>query len=580
MSPYQVPFPDPAQPWLSGMDQGYIDPNLKNFSVQNDTAPWSYPQTHRYSYLHDNESSTFTNSGNGILEGVAPVPPASYNPGRGASFDQQSSICSSDSLQFGNSEHGFDPATPSDGMLSPPATYDQWHQGGQGVYLSDLSVVHNFDLTSGYQEPLQMFHDEDVKFTMRASSMSSDCSTYETGLPSQQPSPSTETETSSFESLHPIKQEIFVSDHYPSPPENEEYEEASELDSEQPNAGDDDDEDYKPNSRRGHKRTTSSNNRGTTQRKRSNASQPNSPSKRVKREPTSPASQKPVPKVSHITRGAFSCSECREASFKDQASLQRHIKQQHTRPFVCVFHFAQCESTFASKNEWKRHVASQHLLLNYWLCQQDGCAKLSNTSGSLTKPTGTSRHRNANNIGSQGTCSFGGLPNGAIFNRKDLYTQHLRRMHSPPTVKKQAKAKKSVPEWEDRVRSCQTEAHKLRCALPEHMSCPMPGCDFEAVGHTAWDERMEHVAKHLEKAANGEEAQIMFGGDNDPTLMNWVLRSDVAVVKDDGPGKWALNNPLKPDRSAGGRAPAQVTFKHEADDDYDDEQDAPGELDD
>ncbi|ETS81312.1 hypothetical protein PFICI_06314 [Pestalotiopsis fici W106-1] len=576
---YQIPFLDPAPTWFGNMDQGYIDPMLKDHAVQDDTAPWSYPQ--RYNNLLDSESSAYANHGNGRWEGTAPVPPAAFIPGRTTPYDQQSSICSSDSLPFGDSDHGLDnPATPSDGMLSPPAPYDQWsHHGGQFVYLSDLSF-NKFEMTASYQEHQQTFNDEDIKFSTRASSMSSDCSTCGMDPQNQQLSPSSSSTgtTSPADVPHPIKQEKFASEHYPSPPDNEDY--ASEHDSEQPNAGDDDDEDYKPNARRPHKRTTSNTNRGAAQRKRSNASQPNSPSKRVKRESTLPASHRPMSKVAAVTRGAFSCTECREASFKDQASLQRHIKQQHTRPFVCVFQFAQCESTFASKNEWKRHVASQHLLLNYWLCQQDGCAKLSNTSASATKPTGTSRHRNANNTGSQGPCSYGGLPNGAIFNRKDLYTQHLRRMHSPPTVKKQAKAKKSVPEWEDRVRSCQTEAHKLRCALPEYMRCPVQGCDFEAVGHTAWDERMEHVAKHLEKAANGEEAQIMFGGDNDPTLMNWVLRSDVAVVRDDGPGRWALNNPLKPERGAGSKAPTQMTIKNEHDDDYDDEEDAPGELDD
>ena len=33
--------------------------------------------------------------------------------------------------------------------------------------------------------------------------------------------------------------------------------------------------------------------------------------------------------------------------------------------FNCVFDFAGCKATFAKKNEWKRHVATQHLLLNY-----------------------------------------------------------------------------------------------------------------------------------------------------------------------------------------------------------------------
>ncbi|KAI0171600.1 hypothetical protein BJ166DRAFT_226718 [Pestalotiopsis sp. NC0098] len=567
---------DTAQPVF----QGHIDPFLQqNSPILGDTDPWSHPQAYSRHYSVTHENTSYMNSGAGRLQGTAPVPPAAVYPGRSYSSDQQSSICSNDSID--------NPSTPPDVMLSPPAApFEQWsNQTGHLVYLADHLADHvgciKPDVISYYPDSQPTFVDEDPKFALRCDSMSSNCSTFDMDFQSHQPEPSPLTRTMSpAEMCPPIKQEKSASEHYPSPPANEDYENHSEDGSDQPNAGDDDDEEYKPNVRRSTKRNSAPTSRRTAQHKRSNTAQTNSPNKRTKREPASPAAPRSIPKVSPIVaRGAFSCTECREVAFKDHADLQRHIKQQHTRPFVCVFHFAQCESTFASKNEWKRHVASQHLLLNYWLCQQDGCAKLSNTSGSLTKATGTTRHRSSNNSGSQDTC-WSGLPNGAIFNRKDLYTQHLRRMHSPPAVKKQTKAKKPVPEWEDRIRSCQTEAHKLRCALPDYMKCPMPGCDFEAAGLTAWDERMEHVAKHLEKAASGHEAQITFGGDNDPTLMNWVIRPDVAVVKADGHGRWALNNPLKPERSGKGQAQTHAAYKQIKEEDYDDEQDAPGEIDD
>lgn len=69
--------------------------------------------------------------------------------------------------------------------------------------------------------------------------------------------------------------------------------------------------------------------------------------------------------------------------------------QQAPRPFTCPLTPYSCPKTFTSKNEWKRHVLTQHLLLGFWRC--DLC------------PDAAAR------------------PND--FNRKDLFVQHLRRMH-------------------------------------------------------------------------------------------------------------------------------------------------------
>ncbi|EFQ29138.1 hypothetical protein CGRA01v4_11554 [Colletotrichum graminicola] len=228
------------------------------------------------------------------------------------------------------------------------------------------------------------------------------------------------------------------------------------------------------------------------------------------------------------------CDECK-TSFSDENAYQKHMKQHHTRPFVCVFDYAGCPSTFASKNEWKRHVSSQHLALQYWLCIQDGCSKTTNPP--------TSRR-------SSSSCSTmptpPALPNGAIFNRKDLYTQHVRRMHVPPHVRKAQKQKKPTPDWDDHLKNLQADAEQTRCDLPHHMRCPASDCGHEFNGPQAWDERMEHVARHLERAADGKEPAVHFGNENDPTLTQWASSPDVYVVrKTKAPGGWELINPLK-----------------------------------
>lgn len=243
------------------------------------------------------------------------------------------------------------------------------------------------------------------------------------------------------------------------------------------------------------------------------------------------------------TKGHYTCSTCPKVSFKDRVGLDNHIKKQHTRPFTCIFEFAGCHSTFASKNEWKRHCASQHIVLQYWVCQQDGCAQASNKSALPKRASGMLRRR-ADCPRYPGACTSA-LPNGTIFNRKDLYTQHLRRMHVPQHLKNKVKSKTHVPEWDEQQRVHQDKAIRIRCQLPTHMRCPAPNCNMQFDGPTAWDDRMEHVAKHLEKVAVGSEPPMRFGGDDDNTLMNWATSPAIGILRKGENGRWALQNPLK-----------------------------------
>ncbi|KAK7969209.1 hypothetical protein PG988_008282 [Apiospora saccharicola] len=314
---------------------------------------------------------------------------------------------------------------------------------------------------------------------------------------------------------------------------------------------DEDDEDYKP---KGCQRRSSGAKRNPRGRKRSSADHPNQQQKKIKTEPRPLGNKNRQADKSAISGSlsSYPCPECSDVTFKDENDLQHHINKKHTRPFVCVFAFAGCPSTFAAKNEWKRHVASQHLLLYYWLCSQGTCTKVSNSSSSSIRSP-----------------QAPGLPNGAIFNRKDLYTQHVRRMHVPPAIKKQLKQKNTIPEWEDCVQTYQKEAHKPRCSLPEYMTCPAPGCSHGFNGAGAWDEHMEHLAKHLEKSATGIEQRIDFNGENHPTLVSWASRPDVAIIVPDGKRGWILNNPLKPEKN--GKAPRARHYE-------DEDEDAEGEV--
>lgn len=211
--------------------------------------------------------------------------------------------------------------------------------------------------------------------------------------------------------------------------------------------------------------------------------------------------------------GKLTCKSC-DILFKDIATLTKHIATAHTRAFVCVFAFAGCASTFASKNEWKRHVSSQHLNLTAWVCEIGTCGKIHNHSSS--KSGGAV-------LGTKG---------GSEFNRKDLFTQHLRRMHAPHSVKR----KKEVDEkWEKELKDLQVSCLKVKREAPTKLGCCVDGCPAVFEGPNTWDDRMEHVGKHLEKAAAAGERDIgrVVDQGKDRYLVSWALRERIIEERPD-----------------------------------------------
>lgn len=188
------------------------------------------------------------------------------------------------------------------------------------------------------------------------------------------------------------------------------------------------------------------------------------------------------------------CTQCPNiAPFKDSSSLRKHIAAAHTRPFPCAFRFAGCTSTFGSKNEWKRHISSQHLCLQYYRCS--AC------------PSSVSEGK------------------GNEFNRKDLFTQHLRRMHAPFQIKKNL-AKDDTrlhSDWEYRVKDMQTSCLVTRRTPPQHVACPKQDCLKEFEGNIAWDEWTEHVGRHMEK---GDAPSMK----DDDLLIKWAV--DEGIIEE------------------------------------------------
>ncbi|CAJ2502530.1 Uu.00g099240.m01.CDS01 [Anthostomella pinea] len=211
------------------------------------------------------------------------------------------------------------------------------------------------------------------------------------------------------------------------------------------------------------------------------------------------------------------CGHCSHAPFKDSSSLRKHIAAAHTRPFPCAFAFAGCTSTFGSKNEWKRHIASQHLCLTYYRC----------SSCPQTTVEGK----------------------GNEFNRKDLFTQHLRRMHAPFAIKK-AIAKgdsKLQVEWESHVKELQQSCLVTRRKPPQRSACPKPDCASVFEGPTSWDEWTEHVGRHMEK---GEAARLGV----DRLLAKWALEEAIIERKEDGEYRLCSGAGSGPEKEANSNA--------------------------
>ncbi|KAL7942151.1 hypothetical protein V8C42DRAFT_332694 [Trichoderma barbatum] len=224
----------------------------------------------------------------------------------------------------------------------------------------------------------------------------------------------------------------------------------------------------------------------------------------------------------HTTNKRF-CHKCKK-NFPSRTSLDEHTGLEHPRPYICVFHYAGCAARFDAKNEWKRHVSTKHLGLRYWVCTEGKCADERQSSYQR----------------------YAGLPlQGNIFNRKDLYTQHIRRMHASVIGQSTTDYRGADARSDMIVKKMQEEALRIRCRLPTWMPCPVQTCDKSFTGATAWDERMEHVAQqHFDNAAAGREPPVEFGGDHDTVLTDWAQRPDIRIVKKTEAG-WELCEPLK-----------------------------------
>ncbi|KAL1975900.1 hypothetical protein VTN31DRAFT_4292 [Thermomyces dupontii] len=172
------------------------------------------------------------------------------------------------------------------------------------------------------------------------------------------------------------------------------------------------------------------------------------------------------------------------------------------KSFICSFRHYGCDSTFGNKNEWKRHINTQHIKQAFWRCNQGSC------DVSRQQPQQPR------------------VPND--FNRKDLFMQHLRRMHAP-----WGRARLPSPHERD-----QFERHIIlvtnQCHVHLRNPPPRSRCGFCSSTFTNWETRLEHVGRHYEQQQ--QASRTSSGSDTsgegqeeveDPDLRDWALREGV-----------------------------------------------------
>ena len=258
------------------------------------------------------------------------------------------------------------------------------------------------------------------------------------------------------------------------------------------------------------------------------------------------------------------CRYCPQLRFTSDATLNKHMLTNHTRPFICIFARYGCRQNFGSKNEWARHVRVQHLHLEVWKCDLGRCG---NPGGSSGGAQSASRHE---------------------FDRKDLFTQHVRRMHAeiyPPegdfsssatgnmfnpasargdhdedvkdpsltapntfhttnpgttgraasnTVPDKLTDKLAITQLEQRI---QNDCHQIVRELPAPDLLICPYChDYDEDGFESWDTRLEHIGKHMEK-----DSVVFAGGEReDETLKGWLLQHHLLTRNNRTGGEWQI----------------------------------------
>jgi hypothetical protein len=220
-----------------------------------------------------------------------------------------------------------------------------------------------------------------------------------------------------------------------------------------------------------------------------------------------------------------------------------HKAQPSLRSFPCPLAPYGCTSSFSAKNEWKRHAATQHFRLGFWRC--DLCPPETKTLNS--HKTNNNNNNNSNTRTPKPSSSSTTTHND--FNRKDLFIQHVRRMHpdsislatttsttSKPNKKTTSSTRKrpsstSIPtaKLTTSLSHLATRCHRLAHSLPPPSLCVFCNERFEG-GAEGLESRLEHMGKHMDsRRKEGKEPVEVEEWKRDEGLEGWLEGCGVLV---------------------------------------------------
>ncbi|KHN99408.1 C2H2 finger domain-containing protein [Metarhizium album ARSEF 1941] len=206
--------------------------------------------------------------------------------------------------------------------------------------------------------------------------------------------------------------------------------------------------------------------------------------------------EEPVPPVlpRHTDGRTTTCKSCRRTM---TGPIEEEAHDRECDRLRCLFRFAGCKARFKGKNEWKRHIRTQHLLPMAFVCAE---------------------------------CDM------KEFNRKDLFKQHHIRMHSTDEEADAFKRKRPSKALEKRLQEKFQQASRGVETPPLRAHrCLLQGCDTKFPEADSWERCLEHVAKHLEAMMKGreEERHYIFTNEQMDTFQKMG-----AIVYDNG--QWIL----------------------------------------
>ncbi|KAI1473706.1 hypothetical protein F4774DRAFT_423901 [Daldinia eschscholtzii] len=161
-----------------------------------------------------------------------------------------------------------------------------------------------------------------------------------------------------------------------------------------------------------------------------------------------------------VSQQAHTCSQCQKL-FQRRCELKKHEKR-HLKPYGCTFRG--CNKKFGSKNDWKRHENSQHIMLEQWICDEMQTEQ-------STKPCG----RN--------------------FPRRELFKHHLGTSHN---IKEQEY-------MERKLETCRVGRNletRFWCGFCQQV------IETTKEGIEAWAERFNHIDDHFQGRNNQMKRDI------------------------------------------------------------------------